>query len=281
MLTITSKDNSKIKLARGIVTGNDEEFILLEGLRLCEEALRSDVEIVDALFTRRFHESERGAVLLAGLTEKLGEDDRITAEEALCEVDEKIFESVTDTKTSQGIALICRRPASDFAAFSAHSRFGDRSANGPMLFVALHRIGNPSNLGAILRTAEAAGVDGVIVTKGSSDAFSVKALRSALGANLRLPLWTGSTLEEVADWAKSNGYLMTAADAHSKTSYTDLDWSASRVLVFGSEAHGLSDGESNLIGETITIPMENDVESLNLAVSCGILLYEARRQRRT
>lgn len=278
MLTITSKDNSKIKLARKILAGDDDEFILLEGLRLAEEALRSEVEIVDALFTARFHASERGAALLAGITEKIGEDDRGRAEEVLCEIDEKVFDSITDTKTSQGVVLICRRPSAGFAEFSAHSRLENR-ADDSLLFIALHQITNPSNLGAILRTAEAAGVDGIIITKDSTDVFSAKALRGGMGANLRMPLWTGATFSEVAEWAKSKGCVLTAADAHAKRSYIETDWTASRILVFGSEAHGLSDEDMALIEDKITIPMENDVESLNLGVSCGIILFEARRQR--
>jgi TrmH family RNA methyltransferase len=134
-------------------------------------------------------------------------------------------------------------------------------------------------LGAILRTVEAAGADGVVTTRDSTDIFSVKALRAGLGANLRLPVWSGASLAEVTGWALGNSLVVTAVDAEDGTNYTSLDWKKSRMLVFGSEAHGLSIEELASAEERVMIPMKNDVESLNLSVSCGVILFEALRQR--
>jgi TrmH family RNA methyltransferase len=259
-----------LKLARKILAGQEDELILLEGVRLVEEGLRSEVGIVEALYTRRFADGDRGAEVLAGITEKVFEDAVRDATECLSEVDEDVFATVTDTKTSQGIVMICRRPSTAFEDFTRHTS----SAGG--LFVALHEINNPSNLGAILRTAEAAGVAGVITTKSSADVFSAKSLRAGLGSNLRVPLWTGASFADVIAWAKERDLAATAADAHASLSYRDVDWSRPRVVVFGSEAHGLSPEELSMIDERMTIPMANGVESLNLAVSAGIILFEAK-----
>lgn len=269
-MPITSKDNSKLKLARKIVAGQEDGLILLEGLRLVEEALRSEVAIVDALYTRKFAEGDRGNEVLAGITEKAAEDEARTDGEVLSEVDEQVFASVADTKTSQGIVVICRRPPASRADFERHS-----PVDGG-LYLALHEVGNPANLGAILRTAEAAGVGGVIVTKASTDPFSVKSLRAGMGSNLRLPVWTGPTLLEAVDWARTRGLCVTGADAHSGISYRETDWTRPRLLVFGSEAHGLSGEDLELMDERVMIPMANGVESLNLAVSAGVILFEAK-----
>jgi TrmH family RNA methyltransferase len=258
MQTISSKDNSKLKLARKMVAGTEREHVFLEGLRLVEEALKSDIEKLDILMTPRAAEGERGARIVA------------TNSDIVNLVDESLFDQISDTKQSQGIALIAKRPVTDIATFE--QRLGETR-----LIVALHSITNPSNLGAVLRTAEAAGVSGVIVSRESTDVFAVKALRSAMGSTLRIPIWTGATLDEIAAWGRSRGMLLTGTDAHAGTPHTMLEWKKPRILVFGSEAHGLSETEKSHLDDFVSIPMDNGVESLNLAVSAGILMFEAKR----
>jgi TrmH family RNA methyltransferase len=133
-------------------------------------------------------------------------------------------------------------------------------------------------LGAILRTCEAVDVSGVILSKNSADAFSPKALRGAMGANLRLPLWTNADFFEVLDWAKTEGFGSICADVNAEKSYLEIDWKKPRLLIFGSEAHGLNADEREKTDESLLIPMANNVESLNLAVACGVILFEARKQ---
>jgi TrmH family RNA methyltransferase len=144
--------------------------------------------------------------------------------------------------------------------------------------VLLHEINNPANLGAILRTAEAAGVAGIIISQNSADVFSPKSVRASMGACLRLNLWTNAGFEEVLSWSRENNLISTAADINARESYTEIDLSKPRLLIFGSEARGLSAEDFGEIDEQLVIPMENGVESLNLAVSCAVVLFEAKRQ---
>lgn len=262
-LKITSRDNSKLKFARKVRDGRVADLIFVEGLRLAEEVLRSNVEISEVFFTAQFAETERGIIFL-----------NQTANHT--EVSENIFNSLADTKTSQGIVLICAKPETSQRRIES-----DLPKHEFPLVVLLHETNNPSNLGAILRTAEAANVAGVIITKNSADAFSPKALRSAMGANLRLPMWTNADFSEVLDWAREQNLVSICADINSNKSYTEIDWKKPRLLIFGSEAHGLSAKEREMIDESLLIPMENNVESLNLAVSCGIILFEAKKNRHT
>ena len=244
--------------------GLERGLIFVEGLRLAEEVLRSEIEIKEVFFTAQFAETSRGKVFL----------DKISVNN-LSEVSENLFNSLSDTKNSQGVVVICAKPAT--SKQNIEVKLNQSKPKFPLV-VLLHEINNPSNLGAILRTSEAVGVAGVILTKHSADAFSPKALRSAMGASLRLPIWTNADFFEVLDWARECELVSVCADVNSTKIYTEIDWIMPRLVIFGSEAHGLSAEEREKIDESLIIPMENDVESLNLAVSCGVILFEAKRR---
>jgi TrmH family RNA methyltransferase len=267
MQKISSRDNQKIKLARKARDGKAGDLIFIEGARLAEEALRSDLQVSDVFFTEDFAQTERGKTIL----ESAGKFN-------LSEVSETIFNSISDTKNSQGIILILAKPATGRDKIELNLQ---NNANDYSPVVLLHQINNPSNLGAILRTCEAAGARGVITTKNSADVFLPKALRGAMGAAFRLPIWTDANFFEALDWAENAGLISICADVSAEKSYTEIDWTQPRLLIFGSEAHGLSVTERENVEESLLIPMENKVESLNLAVACGIILFEAKRQIKT
>lgn len=262
--TITSRDNAKLKLARRVRDGREPELMFVEGSRICSEALRSRASIIDCFVADEFAD-KKGEMLEA--IKKAGA--------AINRVRDDLFKTIADTDSPQGIALICNRPPSDRTAFEAS--FSDRRTTLPTV-VLLHEANNPSNLGAILRVAEAAGVAGVIVSHNSADPFSPKAIRSSMGSAFRLPIWRDVEMEEGIEWGKERGMITTAADIAGDKSYTDIDWRSSRLLIFGSEAHGLSDAEKESVDDLIKIPMSSIVESLNLAVSAGVILFEAKRQ---
>jgi len=258
--TISSKDNPRLKLARQVRDGRDKEGIFVEGARLSSELLKSHVK-AEAIFV-----SDDTA---AKIDELAGELQRSTGAE-VNRVVSKVFDSITDTDNSQGIIVLAQRPETAPIA----------GLNVPQgLLVFLSRINNPSNLGAVVRTAEASGAAGILISPASADPFSPKALRASMGSAFRLPIYCDVPLEEAAQFARENGIKMIAADVKAARSYTEVDWRPPIMLVFGSEAHGLDDLELSLVDEKVFIPMENDVESLNLAVSAGILLFEAKRQR--
>lgn len=266
MLKITSRENQRIKFAKKVGDGRVKDAIFVEGARLAEEVLRADLKIFDVLLTENFRQSERGRIFLKKIEQKNTE---------LAEISEKILNSLADTKNSQGIIVIAAKPETGKNIIEVN--LTNDSQKLP-LFVLLHQINNPSNLGAILRTAEAVNVSGVILTENSADVFSPKALRGAMGASFRMPVWTNAEFSEVLDWAEEKGLISICAEINAKKSYLKIDWKEPRLLIFGSEARGLSADESTKIDESLIIPMENDVESLNLAVSCGVILFEAKRQ---
>ncbi|HYY98380.1 MAG TPA: RNA methyltransferase, partial [Pyrinomonadaceae bacterium] len=154
----------------------------------------------------------------------------------------------------------------------------ERVTSTPLLVI-LHRANNPSNAGAALRVAEAAGATGVVATRGSADLFSPKSLRGSMGSAFRLPVWAGATFEEALGWCAARGVRTTAADATARTSHTEVDWTTPRAVVLGPEAGGLSDEEVRACAESLRIPMREPVESLNLTTALAVILYEAARQR--
>jgi len=262
---IISKQNERVRHARAVRDGREPELIFIEGLRLCEEAAHTEsLSIIEGFHTERIAHDARGGELLDLIARR---NARITG------VSDEVFASLSDTKTPQGIVIIAVRPPSDYESFSA------RITDGDTLIIALNQINNPSNAGSILRAAEAAGVSGIIATLHTVNLFSPKALRGAMGASFRLPFWTGATLAELARFCLDKKLRAVMLDAEASTSYLELDWSLPRVIIVGAEAHGFDAGELATANDVVSIPMSAPVESLNVAVALGVVLYEARRQR--
>lgn len=254
---ITSRDNRRLVNARRVRDGKIRELVFVEGKRLVDEALRSPVEFVECFIAETFADDSLV--------------DAVRQREASATVlPERLFRSIADTDSPQGIVVIARRPSTAEPALTGKA----------VIPVALYlsEINSPANLGAVLRTAEAAGVREVLLSANSADPFSPKALRASMGAAFRLKITTGCVFDDVAATAARHNLLTTGADAGAKSSYTDVDWKVPRLLVIGSEAHGLGPKQKEAVDEIVSIPMANDVESLNLAVSVGVILFEAKRQ---
>lgn len=257
---ITSRDNQRLVNARKVRDGKIEQQIFIEGRRLADEALRSDLVIDECFLSDNFTDNK--------LLEKL-----ITRASYIAAIPSRLLSSIADTKQPQGIILTAKRQTSSIATIES----GLKSSMLPLVLF-LNEINNPANLGAVLRTAEAAGIAGVVISTNSADVFSPKSLRAAMGAAFRLPIVENMELENILEWSRNNRLISCAAAAYADKKYSDIDWEKPRLLVFGSEAHGLNAFELRLFDEGLRIPMENGVESLNLAVSAGVVLFEARRQ---
>lgn len=261
--SITSRDNSLLRLARAVRDGKDTEYIFVEGLRLCEEALRSALAIEAVIVSEELLRKERAAGAIAELSR---------AARRSASVSEKLLEGISYTKTPQGIVVLARRPESSEKRLAA-------AIDKNSLLVVLHQLNNPVNVGAILRTAEAAGAGGVITTRNTSDPFSPKSLRGAMGSAFRLPIWTGPTYEEMIEWCRKRKITTVGADAEAPLAHTDFNWTRATALVLGPESTGLTDAETASATQIVRVPMHGAVESLNVSVAAGILLFEAARQR--
>jgi RNA methyltransferase, TrmH family len=258
---ISSRDNSLLRQVRAVRDGKIEEQIYVEGLRLCEEALRSQLEIEAVVVSEELLRKER----VAGVIQELSQ-----ASKRFASVSEKLLESVSYTKTPQGIIVLAQRPETSELQLDANP-----------LLVVLHQINNPVNVGAILRTSEAAGAAGVIATKNTSDPFSPKSLRGAMGSAFRLPIWSGPAYMEMIEWCRQRNIATICSDVDATTSYTEIDWTGPSALILGPESTGLTPEELELADHRVSIPMKGMAESLNVAVAAGVLLFESARQRNT
>jgi TrmH family RNA methyltransferase len=262
-MMINSRDNSLLRHARAVRDGKTPELIFIEGLRLCEEALRSQLTIETLIYSDQIASKERAASLIKRL-ENVSERSAYTTEQLLA--------SISYTKTPQGIIVLAQRPDTSSESFES------RQTETPLLVV-MHSINNPVNVGAILRTAEAAGASGAMATSNTADPFSPKSLRGAMGSAFRLPVWVGPTYTEALSWCAGRGIRTVSADGQAAKVFNDANWRQPCALIVGPESNGLSDEEIALTDEAVKIPMQSNVESLNVAVATGILLYEAVRQR--
>lgn len=261
---ITSRDNQLARRARAVRDGRIEGRIFIEGLRLSREAARASLAVEDVICTEAFAGDERGGELFPLLGK--------AASERLSIVSESVFSSLSDTKTPQGIILLAERPHNGRAAL-------ERNTEEAPLIVVMHQLNNQLNAGALLRTAEAAGATGAITTTCTTDLFSPKALRGAMGSSFRLPLWTGASFDEVISWCERRRINTVGSDVRATKSHTEIDWTKPTALIVGAESIGLKSAEAAALNERVRIPMRSPVESLNVAVASAVVLYEAERQR--
>lgn len=262
--TITSRDNRRLVRVRNVRDGEIRDDIFVEGRRLVGELLASDIQVVESFVSSGFQDVD--------LVERLSSKASVT------EVAAGIFKTIADTDQSQGIVVIAKRPVSTAKLRKIDLAMPDRSVP---LVVFLKEANNPSNLGAIVRTSEAAGAHALITSPNSADAYSPKALRASAGSAFRLKIIENLALHEAINWAREEGLQTIATSPEKGFTYTEVDWRRPTFVVFGSEAHGLTDSDVTFAEQSIKIPLAAGVESLNLAVSAGIILFEARRQNST
>ncbi len=259
-MQITSASNERIKHARRVRDGREPGLIFIEGLRLAEEALRSGLTI-DTCFAVLRDES-RQSVLLSQLTSQNVSIQYTTPE---------VLSALSDTVQSQGVILLARRPELSASVLSEAST---------TLFLGLDRVQDPGNMGTLIRTAEAAGVGGIVALGGSVDVFSPKVLRSSMGSAFRLPILANATVEQLLALREIHGLKIVAAAGEGEIDYTDYDWQQPTLLLLGNEGRGVDQALMQQCDARLRIPLLNGVESLNVAAAGAVMLFEAARQRR-
>jgi RNA methyltransferase, TrmH family len=258
---VTSRANPLVKRLRALLGDSARSGLaVLEGFKLVEEALDAGIEIVECAVAPDVPDG-RHAALVARL-EGGGAAVRILAPDVLG--------ALAEAETSQGIVAIARRPAFDEG----------RIFHGTPLIVVGVGIQNPGNVGALLRTAEAAGATGAYFTSESADPMSWKALRGSMGSAFRVPHVSGLGAADMFARLAAHGVTTIATVAAGGERYDAMDLAGPVAMLFGNEGAGLPAELAERAGRRVAIPMAQPVESLNVAVAAGILLFEAARQRR-
>jgi TrmH family RNA methyltransferase len=258
---IRSRSNSLVRRLRGLKQKTEHELCLIEGPKLLGEALEAGLDIVEVAATPRFERSGDGPALVARLR-RAGIEVRWLEDDLLA--------SLSETETSAGLVALARRPV---FAESALIR-----GPGTLVLVAV-AIQNPGNLGGLFRTAEAARATGVYLTAETADPLSWKALRGSMGSAFRLPHVQAAAPGALLTRLHEGGMRVVATVAEGGTAYTEARLTGPVAIVLGSEGAGLDEDVLRHADERVTIPLSPPVESLNVGVAAGILLFEAVRQR--
>ena len=249
---ITSKDNEIIRLAATLVSSakkrREEGMFLLDGLRLCRDAEQNGFEaecfiVGDSAYEKFKNEAESLAK---------------NAKRAVI-VPDSLISKISDTVSPQGFLSICKFKANDFKI----------NSNG--LYIALENVQDPSNLGAISRSAEAFAFDGIILSSNGCDPYSPKSLRASMGALLRIPVMVVSRF---ADFLKDTELDTYAAVVKNGENVREQPFKKGSVMVVGNEANGLTEECVSACKKSVTIPMKGKAESLNVATASSILMWE-------
>ena len=255
MTIISSSQNPKIKLVHALLGRAKERreagAFVADGVRLVEEAVKSNWKFRFALYDESLN--ARGSSLVEQLLSH-GVDVE--------EVSEQLMKSLSGTETPQGLLAVLE--------------ISQQPIVSPLNFVLIpDQIRDPGNLGTLLRTAAAAGVQAVFLPPETTDAFSPKVLRSGMGAHFRLPIHS-MKWEKIS--RETNDLKIFLADMDGDSCW-EIDLRQPLALIVGSEAEGASDEARRLASQNISIPMSGDMESLNAGVAGSVLMFEVVRQR--
>ncbi len=254
---ITSNQNSKVKLIRALLGRSKERLtagaFVVEGVRLFEEAVKSNWEIQIVLYDDTLN--ERGNSQIESLKARGVEVEEISP---------GVMKSLSETETPQGVVAV--------VIFSSLP-----IPKSPNFILIPDQIRDPGNLGTLLRSAAAAGVQAVLIPPETTDAFAPKVVRAGMGAHFRLPI-RSMDWEDVEKAVKLEGLQVYIADMDGASCW-ETDLRQPVALIIGNEAEGASESARKLATGRISIPMPGEVESLNAGVAGSVLMFEVLRQR--
>jgi TrmH family RNA methyltransferase len=256
---ITSLSNPLIKEALKAKKTGQRNTLIIEGHRLLEMALASGTEISRVFFTENYRSKNED--FLRHVSARASE---------LIETTEQIISRISETDSPQGIAALMSYKTRALREISL--------ASNPLIALC-DGIQDPGNLGTIIRTADAAGADAVIILPGTCDPFMPKTIRATAGSIFNLPVLFAEP-EELVGWLRKRSIGLVVADAHASRTVYDADFRKPLAFVFGNEAAGVSEHLRKNSDSLVSIPIRGKAESLNVAASAAICLFEAVRQRR-
>jgi len=254
---ITSVQNERIKeiiRLRKPRERRKENLIIIEGRQEIELARQAGLEIVELFYCQDFAGSKK----IAGLSEEI-----------ITPVVPAVFEKISYRENPDGFLVLARLK---------YLELGKIKLSQKPLIIILESLEKPGNLGAILRSADAAGVDAVIVADPKTDIYNPNVIRASLGTVFTNQVAAAST-EEARNWLAKNKIKSLAATPEAKKIYTEADYKGAVAIIMGEEHPGLSKDWLEKVDEKIKIPMRGKIDSLNVSASTAIILFEAVRQR--
>ena len=260
MQTITSKDNELIKHIRKLkdkkYRDESNEYVV-EGVKLVEEAVKENAKIKQIIVcedTTRTYEIPTHIMLEIAKYECIS-------------VSDKIFNIITQVTNPQGIMAIIEKNTQNAKIDYTQD-----------IIVVLDDVQDPGNLGTILRTVDSIGLNQIIVSKGTADAFNSKVVRSTMGAIFRIKIIEVENLAQAIKEMRKHHFKLMVTSLQTKNSIYDIDF-YKKIIVIGNEANGVSKEIQDMADEKAKIPMLGRTESLNASVAAGVVMYEYVRQK--
>lgn len=261
IVMITSKDNEKIKYTKSLLKSKNrvkESKFIIEGYRILTLALECNAEIDYVFINEDFERKNEHLKLLSMLENN---------EVKVYKTTNKNFKELVDTENTQGIIGVINFKEKNI----------EQSINSSQNFVlVLDRIQDPGNMGTIIRTADAAGVDAIIALKGCVDIYNPKVIRSTMGSIFDMNI-IQCTQEEAIENLKANSFSIVSSYLDTDNFYNTVDYNNKVALVIGNEANGINDELIYKSDILVKIPIYGKAESLNAAISSAILMYEIKK----
>lgn len=256
---ITSTTNQRVKeiiqLQKKSRARNQAGVFIVEGIRMAREVPKE--QLVSLYVTEEFYQKHREELPEGSVKPEL--------------VSASVFAAMSDTRTPQGVLAVVRQ-----SAYSEEELLKHEKAH----LLVLDNLQDPGNLGTIFRTAEAAGVTGILMSRDCVDIYNPKTIRSTMGAIFRMPFVYSEDIISTIERLKVQGIRVYAAHLDGKNAYDREDYRGKTAFLIGNEGNGLRREVADCADIWIRIPMEGQVESLNAAVAASILMFEVSRQRR-
>ncbi len=255
---LTSLQNPLVKQIRQLHQSKgrrEQQLFLVEGTHLLEEACRKDYPLITVFYTPEWEEKHK---YLCELVSQKAQRIEL--------VSDRVIQSLATTVSPDGVVAIAPQTQTNFV-------------NIKSLGIALDKIQDPGNLGTIIRTAVATNIDGLFVSKDSVDLYNPKVVRGSAGEWFNLHKVISENLKDEVLKLQSQGLQVLATVPNSNINYWEIDLRKPTLIVLGNEGSGISQDLIDLADYSVKIPLSNGVESLNVAISAAIILYEVQRQR--
>ncbi|PZS03709.1 MAG: RNA methyltransferase [Pseudonocardiales bacterium] len=263
---ITSAANPVVKRIRLLLADRRhrarEQAFVVEGVAPVWQAVEAGAEIETLVVAPELLAGSPAAAMVAEQADRGMRITRLSAE---------LFGRISDRDGPSGLAAIVQ---------SRLPGLSDVAVSPDSAYVALNDVGNPGNLGTILRTGDAAGISAVMLVGHTADPFAPAAVKASMGAIFSVPVVRVSTVDQVADWAREHEVSIVTTSGAASTALWDAPLRPPLLVVMGGERDGLAAETIELGDLAVSIPMTGTAESLNLAVATGIVVYEIRRQNR-
>jgi TrmH family RNA methyltransferase len=259
---ITSSQNPLIKEIKSLNSRKNRSkkgLFIIEGIKFFIEALNEEEKIIRIFMSEQFlSTSESKEILVKAAARNI----------KTYMLPDRLFKGISDTESPQGILAVIK---------AKHHNINQLPAEGNLLII-LEALQDPGNMGTIIRTADAAGFTGIVVSQGCVDIYNPKVLRSTMGSVFHIPLFFTNNLGETIQTLKSKGIKIYGTHLKGASNYFELDMRSDIAIVIGNESKGISDETAALADALVKIPMIGKAESLNASIAAGLLMYESVRQ---